>query len=180
MQSVYLFEKKRKASEEVAKEQERAKQYKENRSKSKIELANKYNKRMQKLLLSLPDEIKNPPKAVHCQSSKYFITNYSTELQRIEAACNNNKWLDTTPTPKASYILRKRERNKELSSDLRFRPATSAERIRDSRHWQMSILNTSTNNNTLYSGGRTILDYYHPISHLKTLKSLALFTSDKR
>ena len=180
MQSIFLFEKKRKVSEEAAREQERNRRYQEYRSKSKIVLANRYKKRVQKLLLSLPDETKKPPDVAQSQSSKHFIINYSTEQQRIQAACNSNKWLDTTPSPRVSCVLRKRERHKEIASDFRYRPNSSAERIRDSRHWQISCLDTSTHDHSMQLGGKTASDYYHTVSRLKTLKSFATFASDKR
>jgi hypothetical protein len=122
MLNVYLFEKNKKTYEKKAEKLEVQKKIKEKRANSIEFLSKKYKKRISKVLVDIPEKLKAQLKSSkhRYESTKSFNTNYSTEKERIVLACSQNQWLDPVPTPKSKYLLRKRDRNKEISSDLRF------------------------------------------------------------
>ena len=171
MQSIYLYELKKKQSEGVLKSIINKSEIQERQTKSREILCRKHRKRMENLLISLPSEISLKPSKVIPVSTRNFYTNYSTEKQRLITAQSSHSWLDTTPTPKSSYILRKRERSKELNKDFRFKSSSSVERVSETREQQLTIYNTSENKNPMFSGGKTILQYYHPRAYSKTIES---------
>ena len=170
MQNIFLFEKRRKLSQQSYKDLKALKKRKIKRDKERNILAENYKERINKLILKLPEEEKIKPNRIRSESSKHFKTNYFTEKERVSAAFEDNRWLDTTPIPKVSYMLRKRDRSKELSSDFRFRPTTGIERVQETRKWQNTFLDTSNNSKKDINGGRVILNYFHPVLLMQTLK----------
>lgn len=172
MQSVFLHDKKRQMSQKALAEIKKLNKIKAKRIKSRIALAQQFMKRVSNLVIKLPNNLSPKPLNTRSESSKNFRTNYTTEKERIKAACASNQWLDTTPTINRPPIYRNRDRSKEISSDFKFRPTTSVERVQDTREKQASILQTSTPQSNPFPVGRTYLSYYHPASYTKTFESM--------
>lgn len=177
MQSIYLFEQKQRRSENICSEDKKRRKVKRKHEKDKEVLASNYQRRISRVLLSLPQEVMQRPMKIRSESTKQFHTNYNSVNDRITSALNQNQWLDTTPTAKLGYQFRKRERRKELADDFHYRPRSGLERVSQTRESQRSFLQTSENTSTLYAGGRSLLGYYHPVAHTKTLQSFLTLKS---
>lgn len=171
MQNVFLYDLLKEKQANAKKEAEKAGKIEKKRRRTQTVLAEKYKERIQEVLGKITDRVK-VGKPVRSLSTKHFVTNYSTEKERIQNASEKNQWFDTTPMPKPQYLFRKRDRSKEISTDMHYRPTTTSERIREIQNWQSTFLNTSSDEKKFYKRDRSVLNYHSPISYVNTLKSL--------
>lgn len=120
MHSLYIHEMRKQKELQADKIHQSEAKIKQKRENSKKILSNKYKVRLTAQIENLPEHLLTKPEIRFPTTEKHFYTNYTSKQSRLQSAQASNKWLDTVPTPKSVYTLRKRNKSKELSSDFHY------------------------------------------------------------